>query len=154
MKTFFQNLWTWLSHWFLPVLHTAYTAYDNLPQEEKDALTHAVGFIQIVKTNLDATPEWIVQEVEGKYPQLHLPELEAAITSLLHTFNLSTGGINSLEDGIKIAQDYIKSHAGKALDNVLHAMATTLAHLMSPSETPLVKITSIIEAVFQALHKS
>ncbi len=153
MGTFFTRLWSIISHIFIAVFHSAITAYDHLPQEEKDALTHAVGFVNIVRNDLTASPAELIQQIQDKYPNLPLPQIDVALSSILRTFNLSTEQL-PLEKGIELLQQWISVHSGGALDTVLHTIAVSLAHAMSPSETPLLKITSIIEAVYQALHKS
>lgn len=153
MKTFFQRLWAFISHIFISVFHSAITAFDALPQDEKDALTHAVGFVNIVRNDLEATPAEIVQQIQTAYPNLAIPQIDAALSTILRTFNLSTS-VLPLEDGVGLLQGWIKTHTGTALDTVLHTIAVALAAAMSPEGTPLLKITSIIEAVYQALHKS
>lgn len=151
-KTFFGKIIAFLGHLFAGLFHVARQVYDSLPQDVKDALLHGTGVIEIINGMLDKSPSEIRAAIAAKYPNLNEPQIEAALISVLHTFNIIPK-INNLEEAIQCLKDYLSTHNGGAWAKVSHAVSVGLSYAFAPKGTKLAVITSTIEAVYQSEHK-
>lgn len=149
---FLQKLIAVIGTIFKALFNSAKTVYNKLPDDVKDAMLHGAGIVDLINGMLDKTPAEIREAIQTQYPKLNVKQLEAAIISVLRTFNI-TDNINSLDDAIEALKNYLATHNGKAWANISHSIGTGLAALLAPKETKLATITSLIEFVYHRFVK-
>lgn len=150
---FLEKLFHFIGSVFSGLFKSARKAYNSLSDEQKAALLHGSGIIDIINASLDKTPTEIRELITEKYPDIPEPLLESGLFALAHAFKLVPAS-NSLEDVIEAIKNHLKSfEKGKTWAVISHSLASALSVIFSPPETKVAAVVSLIEYVFQHLIK-
>lgn len=152
-KTFFGKIIAAIGHVFAGILHYGRQVLDALPDPIKNSILHSTGIVGIISNFIESPATEIRKEIQSKFPNLNETQLEQALITTLHTFNVATN-ISSLEDAFTALQDYFATHNDAANAQVKHAIAVSLAHNMSPEGTHIANITTTMEAAHQSENNS
>lgn len=149
---FLFKFFSLIGHIFDSLFKGARKAYNSLTPEQKAALLHGSGIIDIINASLDKTPTEIRELITTKYPDIPEPLLESGLFALAHSFKLVPAS-NSLEDVIEAIKNHLKSfEKGKTWAVISHSLAVGLSAILSP-ETKVAAIVSLIEYIYQHLIK-
>lgn len=149
---FLDKFFSAIGNFFSGLFKSARKAYNSLSDEQKAALLHGSGIIDIINASLDKTPAEIRELITTKYPDIPEALLESGLFALAHSFKLVPAS-NSLEDVIEAIKNHLKSLEGKTWAVISHSLASALSVIFSPPETKVAAIVSLIEYVFQHLIK-
>ena len=151
-KTFFGKLFEAIGSIFTHVFNGAKKTFNQLSDEQKEALKHGSGVMALITQELGKTPAEIRYLILTQFPDLDVPKLEAGLFQIAHSFNLLPKE-NDLEDIIGKLQTYLESLNGNFWDGITQAAANILAVFMAPAGTKFAAVASLMEYVYQTFFK-
>lgn len=151
--TFLGRLLKSIGHFFKGLFNEARKAYNHLSTDQKAALLHGAGVVDLINTNLDKTPAELRDLIKNKFPDIDEAKLEDVIFQLTTSFKLLPENIKSFDDCIVALQGYFKGLSGKEWAWASHSAGSLISILFAPKETKFAAIASLIEYVYQHLVK-
>jgi len=152
--SFFSKLFAFKFKWVADLFNAMKKAWDHLAAEEQAISLKASGIIAIINANLDKTPEIVFQLIQAKFPDV-TPEFAHDLLNKASNFLKIGDGVAalSLEDAIKALQAHLSSVTGNDwIATTQHAVGALLTVLL-PSTSPLNKITTILEFIYDHFVK-
>jgi len=142
-------IWGGLGSIFKHVIEGAEKTFNELPQEQKDALKNGSGIMEIIKTMLTATPAEVRAAIQEQYPDLNEADLETGLFAIAHTFNLAPEE-NNLDDVIAKLQQHLQAATSNSIwDGILHTGSLLLAVALAPQGTIFGAIANLAEYVYR-----
>jgi hypothetical protein len=137
-------------HIFTDLFNSVEKAWNKLDPQIQDALVKGSGVINIINTNLEATPDAVFELIEAKYPDVTKEKLTAALANVTDKLKVAEGIANpDLLTTIKNLQTYFSGFHGKFWEGTASTASQLLSIAMAPDETPFAKIASFIEFVYR-----
>lgn len=133
------------------VLNAAKKAFLSLTPEQQEAVKSGSGIMDMINKYLDETPGKVRELILSKFPDLKLPELEAALFRLSRLFNL--GDCKSADDVIDAIQNKIKTVEGIDWENISQAYALAMGIALAPKGTKIFQIVSALEWAYRKFFK-
>ncbi len=137
---------------FSSLFNSAKKTWVKLSPEVQNAMLHGSAVFAAINKFRDAAPDFIIDFLTKKYPDLPVEKLFDGLTKVSLALNIAEG-INSpdLETTIKNLQAYFasKKDDGKIWATLSHAAASILAVILAPAGTKVAVVISLIEYVFQ-----
>lgn len=141
-----------IGHFFSDLFNAAKKAYDHLPEDQKAAILHGAGIVDIFNSMLDSSAAEVRKAIQDKFPDLDESKLETGLFGLAHSFNLATD-VSNLDDAITKIQGYLKGLEGKQWAGMSNAAANVVSIFISPPEMKVAAIVSLTEYVYQTFIK-
>lgn len=143
---------TKIFQWLISLFSAMKRGYNKLSATEQELSKRASSIISIINTNLNASPETILNLMQLKFPELSIVTISNLLTEAGEVANIFTqGNEKSIDDKILIIQKFL-SQNGNIWVYRTQSLVKALITVMLPS-TPLEKITIVLEYIYQKLVK-
>lgn len=132
----------------------AQKTWNKISPELQKAMLHGSGIISIINTNVDASPDFIVELIQKKFPDLTKESIHESLLKATEGLAIA-GSLNNPDLGttIQLIQGYLSGLKGKVWANISQTLAKGIAAFLAPSGTKFAAISSLIEFVFQTFIK-
>lgn len=151
-KTFFGRLFASIASIFgsifKPVFEGAKETYDNLPEEQKEALKHGAGIIDYINRAVGQAPEDVEKGILTTFPNLDLPKLTDGLMSVCKGFNIKVD-VNTIPEMIAKIQKHLSKLEGSLWETIIQGAANVVALLLSPKGTRAGAVSSLMEYVYR-----
>lgn len=137
---------------FSALFNSAKRAFKKLTPEQQAALQHGAGIIDLINKMIKASPTAVRKEIAKKFPDLDAEKLEAGLFEIAHAFNLAAAH-SSLDDVIIALQRHLGGLQGKRWAQASNFAANVFAIFLSPKETKVAAIVTLMEWVYQHFFK-
>lgn len=152
--TFFQKLFNFKFHWVTDLFNAMQHAWNHLAEEEKAISLKASGIIAIINQNLDKAPDVVFQLIQAKFPDVTPESVHTLLSKAADFIKIGDGvAALSLEDAIKAFQNHLGSVTGNDWIAVSQKAVGALLTVLLPGTTPLNKITTILEFIYEHFVK-
>jgi hypothetical protein len=143
-----------IGDFFSGLFNAARRTWKKLSPDVQNAMIHASGVIDIINNNVDKVPDFVVEIIQKKFPDLDLEKLKVGLHAVGTELNLLEG-VNDpdLLTLIEKLQKHLESKQGKAWALISSSMSQILAVILAPAETKVAAIISLIEFVYQHFIK-
>lgn len=141
----------WLAH----IFDAAEKAWDKVDEPLKKALITASSIVNIISTNLNAAPEFIMSLINKAFPDLSEQDLKKALDQVNKVLNISSQVEDeNLTTVISNLQKYLQTVTdSKLLDGVLSSVAQLMTVALSDETPSQAKIAMLVEYVYQKFVK-
>jgi len=128
--------------------------WHDLEQDVKNALVQGSGIVQVINENLQATPQFILDLIKNKFPNIDIEKVKEIIQEVA----LDVKGAESIpgEDihtTLENLQKYFAALGDKEWQMQASVIAQKLAALFAPGNTPYAIIVMFIEYAYQIFNK-
>lgn len=148
--SFFKVIGDFFAHLFSGTKKT----WKKISPEVQKALMYGSDVIDTINNYLDQTPDFIIDIIAKKYPELDRAHLQAALAEASKDLKIAEGVNNDdLETIIKNLQSYMAGLKGQAWAKISNFLAQGIAIFTAPAGTKFGMITSLIEFVYQTFFK-
>ena len=142
-KTIFGNLF-----------NAAKKTWNKISPELQKAMLSGSGIISIINEHVDASPTFIKEYIQLKYPELTPEKIHEALLKASEGLVIAQElNDTDLLTTIQKIQGYLKGLEGKVWANISQTLAKGIAAFLAPAETKFAAISSLIEFVFQTFIK-
>ncbi len=152
--TFWEKLFNFKFVWLKNLFNSMEKIWEHLGADEQAASLKASGYIAIINANLGQVPDVVFKLIQEKFPNVTPESVQADLIKAGTYLKIADGvATMSLEDAIKAFQTHLSSVTGNDwVATTQHAVAALL-NVLLPSTTPLQKITTILEFVYDNFVK-
>lgn len=145
-----------IGDFFSGLFSSAKKTWAKLSPEIQNALLHGSGIIATINKYVDAAPQFVIDAIVAKYPDLHIDQITQGLKKVAVALNIA---IDTNDDDLTVVisklQQYLASTKddGKVWATISHSLAALLAVVLSPAETKVASVTSLLEFVYQHFIK-
>jgi len=137
-------------HIFTDLFDSVAKAWNKLEPKVQDALVKGSGIINVINTNLQATPDEVFDLIQKKFPDVTKENLTAALANVTDKLKVA----QDIEDPdllttIKNLQAYFAGFHGKFWEGTASTASQLLSIALAPDETNFAKIAMFIEFVYR-----
>lgn len=151
---FLDKLFHAIGSIFTGLFNSAKKTWKKLSPEVQNALLHGSAVVATINDNIDASPDFIIEILQKKFPDLTKEKLHEGLGKVAEALKLAEAtNTDDLETLIKNIQVYLGSLKGKVWAAISHTIASVFAVVAAPPETKFAVISSMIEYVYQHLIK-
>lgn len=152
--TFFQKLFNFQFHWLKNLFNSMEKIWEHLGADEQAVSLKASGIIAIINANIGATPDVVFKLIQAKFPEVTPESVQLLLNKAGDYLKVADGiATMTLEDAIKAFQTHLNSVTGNDwVATTQHAVAALL-NVLLPTTTPLQKITTILEFIYDNFVK-
>lgn len=149
-QSFLNKFFQWAKFFFL----TMDGAYNKLSKSEQELSKQASGLIAIINKNLTANPDFVLEVINSKYPNLNREKIFEILKKAGIIFGVIDNTFDgTLEDALIKIQDLLKNTPSKNIWVIITQTIVVIAvEILSPT-TPIQKIMFVIEYVYQKFIK-
>lgn len=139
-----------IGEFFKGLFNAAKKTWNRLSPEVQEALQHGSGIVAIINQNIDATPDFVLEAILKRFPELTEEKIKDGLTKVAEELKILQG-VNDpdLPTLLKNLQVYLGSLSGKGWAVASHLIASAFAIITAPAGTKFAAITSLIEWVYQ-----
>lgn len=149
-----QKLLHAIGDWFTNLFKSAEKLWKKISPELQEALMQGSEFVNIINTNLDATPDFIFELLQQKYPDLTKEQLHEYLKKALEGTSVAYEVTNQdLETNILALQKYLGSLEGTTWAKISGLIAQGYAAAKAPAGTKWAAIASLINFVYHSFIK-
>ena len=128
--------------------------YSKLHGSEQAAIKMASGWIAVINSNLQATPEVIFTILQTKYPGV----TRQNVTNVLNELNgallkIDTATPEDFNTALARLQEYLGKHEGNVWIALTRAAVGVLADIFLKGKSPIQVIETVLEYVYQTFIK-
>lgn len=143
-----------IGHFFENLFNQAAHAWHNLEPEVQKALLHGSGVIDIVNKNLDATPDFVWEIIQKKFPDITEDKLKEGLSKINADFKIAEENLSDdLPTLIGNLQKYLATLKGKFWEAASSTLAQILSAIFAPEQTVFAKIVMVVEFVYRKFIK-
>jgi len=143
-----------IGDFFTGLFNKAKHAWNNIEPLVQEALKQGSDVIYTINTNIDATPDFIWEELQKKWPGLTKEELHKYLLEATQGTAVASEIANQdLETTILALQRWLGSLEGKTWANISEALAKAYAAAKAPKETKFGAISALMQFVYHAFIK-
>jgi len=128
--------------------------YNKLHDNEKSAVQNASGWIAIINSNLQATPDFVFDLIQQKFPGVTKESLTDSLNKL--NVNILKVDANTPDDfgaALSKLQDYLGKYQGNTWIAMTRAVVAVLSDVLMNGTTPIQKIETVLEFVYRTFVK-
>jgi hypothetical protein len=149
-----------LPSFFASFFNAAKKAWYKLSPEIQKAMVHGSGVIAVINKYLTAAPEFVIDAIKQKFPDLHIEQLTTGLNKVAEALNIAES-MNNAELAITVTniQKYLATHKpdilvkSKTWALISHTAASAISIFLAPAETTVATITNLIEFGYQEFIK-
>lgn len=136
------------------LFNAAQKTWNKISPELQKAMLHGSGIISVINTHVDASPDFIVELLQKKYPDLTKEKIHESLQKATEGLSIGQGIVNAdFGTTIQLLQGYLSSLKGKGWANISQTLAKGITAFLAPKETKFAAISSLMEFVFQTFVK-
>jgi hypothetical protein len=140
--------------WHPSVEDTLKALYDKLKEDEQIAIKTSSGWIAIVNTYLQDTPEDIFKMIQLKFPDVTKESVTDALNKLnAQILHIKDTTPDTYEDAMEILQTYLSKFQGNTWIAITRAVVTVLSDVLLNGASPIQTIETVLEYVYQTFVK-
>jgi hypothetical protein len=148
--SFFDNIWNWIKN----IFSSLEKEWHHLAPEIKNAIQQASGVINTITTNLDATPQFLLDLIKNDFPNVDIEKIKAGILTVSKDVaGLQTATTDDIYTTLSNLQGYFKGLGSKKWEGEASTIAQKLAAFFAPENTPFATFPTFIEFVYRTLIK-
>lgn len=152
--SFFSKLFAFKFLWVKELFNSMEKAWDHLGADEQAISLKASGIIAIINANLSSTPDVVYKLIQLKFPDVTPETVQDALTKAGSFLNIADGIASmSLEEAITAFQTHLDSATGNDWVAKTQHAVSALLNVLLPTTTPLQKITTILEFIYDNFVK-
>ncbi len=136
---------------FKGLFNAAKKAYENLPEEQQQALLQGSGVIALINDMYDDAPDLIISAIREKFPNLPLDTVMAGINEALKGFGIDAG--QTLVGAIEKLKEKLHIGEGKTWAATSEMAAKFFAIVVAPKDMKYARIAALMEYVYQTFIK-
>lgn len=149
-----EKLFSAIGSIFTGIFTSAKKTWKHLSPEVQAALIHGSAVVDTINKNLSGSPDFIIELLRQKYPDLTREKLEDGLNKVATSLKLiEEGNSDDLETVIKNIQVYLGAQKGKIWAAISHSIASIFAIVTAPSETKFAAVSSLLEFVYHSFIK-
>ena len=150
MSNFLSHFLSWLKG----IFDSLEKEWHKLEQPVKNALQWASGAVNEITTNLNATPQFLIDLIQSKFPGIDIEKVKAGLTKI----SADIAGVNTLpaddiETTLKNLQLYFSTLGNDKWEQEASTIAQKLAAFLAPDDTKFATFPTFIEFVYRTLIK-
>jgi hypothetical protein len=152
----FKKLFSKIGSFFSDLFNGAAKAWHKLSPEVQNSLLHGSAIVKAINDNINATPDFILDIVQKKFPNLPLDKIKAGLQKVAEGLNVAEGiNTDDLLALIKALQDYLatKTKNGTTWAAISHTIASIFAIAVAPKGTKFAVVSSLLEYVYHRFIK-
>lgn len=151
---FLKNLLNKIGHFFSDLFNAAEKTWHKLEPAVQDALLHGSAIVKAINDNISATPDFILQFLQKKWPELSEDKIKSGLAAVTNALNIAEGiNTDDLPSLIKALQEYLAKQKGKIWAGISHTIASIFAITVAPAGTKFATISSLLEYVYHRFIK-
>lgn len=150
----FQKLFAVIGHFFGDLFNGAAKAWRKLSPEVQNSLLHGSAIVKAINDNINSTPDFILDFVRSKFPDLSLNALKTGLQKVTEGLNVAEGiNTDDLQAMIKAIQGYLATKKGTTWAAISHTIGSLFAIGVAPAGTKFALISSLLEFVYHRFIK-
>jgi phage-related protein len=148
--SFFDGIWNWIKN----IFSSLEKEWHNLQPEVKNAIQQASGVINAITTNLNATPQFVLDLITNAFPGIDIEKIKAGILEVSKDVaGLQTVPGADIYTTLTNLQAYFKGLGSNKWEQEASTISQKLAAVFAPQTTPFATIVTFIEFVYRTFIK-
>src|SRR5689334_8678146 len=124
--------------------------YNKLHDTEKQAVQNASGWIAIINSNLQATPDFVFDLIQKKFPGASKESITGALNKLnAEILKVDANTPDDFGTALSKLQDFLGKYQGNAWIAITRAVVAVLSDVLMNGTTPIQKIETVLEFVYR-----
>lgn len=154
LKTFLSKLFAFKFLWLTDLFTAMEKGWNHLTDEEKLISSKASGWIAIINANLTQVPDVVYKLIQAKFPDVTPETVAAELQKAGVILGIADKEASlSFTDAIAAFQTWLGKQTGKAWETISIAAVHALLTVMLPTTTPLEKISTILQFIYDEIVK-
>lgn len=143
-----------IGDFFGALFNGAKKAWKKLSPEIQSALLHGSAVVEAINSNIDKTPDFIIEFLLQKFPDLNIDRLKAGLAEVAKGLKIAEDtNSDDLATLIQNIQKYLSEQKGALWAAISHSIASIFAIAVAPGGTKFAAISSLIEWVYHTYIK-
>lgn len=144
--SFFSNIWNWIKN----IFSSLEKEWHNLEPEVKNAIQQGSGVVNTIATNLEATPQFLLDLIQNALPNVDIEKVKAGILEVSKDITaLNTVPTDDIYTTLTNLQAYFKGLGNDKWEQEASTIAQKLSAFFAPENTPFATIVTFIEFVYR-----
>lgn len=149
-----KKLLSIIGDFFTSLFGGAKKTWKKLSPEVQAALLNGSGIIEIINTNVDEAPDFVIELIQKAFPNLDIEKLKDGLHQAALGLTVAESINNAdLQTTIENLQAYLKGLQGTTWAKISQALALGIAAALAPPTTKFAAISSLIEFVYHSFIK-
>jgi hypothetical protein len=129
--------------------------YEQLQDSERKAIEMASGWVAVVNTNLQATPDFVFDIIQQKFPGVSKEKIAEVFNKVNKALKLVDDNTpETFEDAVAVLQAYLSKFGEHAVWASATKMVVEIAaNILTGKATPIQTISTVLEYVYQMFIK-
>jgi hypothetical protein len=147
---FFDSIFGWIKNIFSSLEHE----WHKLEQPIKNAITWGSSLVNTVVTNIDATPQFLLDIIQKQLPGLDIAKLKSVIDEVgKDIVGFNSVPADDIYGTLTNLQNYFKGLGDKKWESEASTIAQKFASLFAPEGVSFATIVTFIEFVYRTIVK-
>lgn len=149
-----KKLLSLIGLFFTGLFNSAQKTWNKLSPEVKAALMNGSGIIEIINSNIDQTPDFVIQLIQKKFPELTIEKIKDGLHQAALGLSIANEINNAdLKATIVNLQKYLEGLKGTTWAKISQTLALGFAAAIAPKGTKFAAISSLMEFVYHSFIK-
>ncbi len=128
--------------------------YNKLHDTEKQAVQNASGWIAIINANLQATPDFVFDLIQKKFPGASKESITDALNKLnTEILKVDANTPDDFGAALSKLQDYLGKYQGNTWVAITRAVVAVLSDVLLKGGSPIQTIETVLEYVYRTFIK-
>ena len=128
--------------------------YNKLHDNEKTAVQNASGWIAIINSNLQGTPDFVFDLIQQKFPGVTKESITGSLNKLnTEILKVDTNTPDDFGAALSKLQGYLGKYQGNTWIAMTRSVVAVLSDVLMNGTTPIQKIETVLEFVYRTFIK-
>jgi hypothetical protein len=140
--------------WHPDIEDAVASLYNKLHNTEKTAVKNASGWIAIINSNLQATPDFVFELIQQKFPEVTKESIADALNKVnSEILKVDANTPDDFDTALAKLQDYLSKYQGNTWIAITRAVVAVLSDVLLKGTSPIQTIETVLEYVYRTFIK-